>query len=352
MIVSIDWLKEFVNINESPAELADLLSSIGLEAEDLNPFEGLKGVVIGKVRSVDKHPNADRLNVCSVYDGKNEYQVVCGANNVAKDQTIAYAKIGSVLPGGFKLKKIKLRGIDSSGMICSAKELNIHDDQEGIIVLPDTCTIGADFIEEYGNKFLKIELDITPNRPDAFSHYGIARDIAVFKNRKLSKIQFNEKKISSKPTIKISTEDDTDCPRYTGGIVENVCVGPSPIWMQDRLIAAGQRPINNLVDISNFVLLESGHPTHIFDFDKLDSKEIHIRRAKKNESITTLDQNKYKLNNNNLLITDSKTPIALAGIMGGVDSAVDDNTVNIFIESAYFNPVIIRKGSKALSLST
>ena len=352
MIVSIDWLKEFVNINESPAELADLLSSIGLEAEDLNPFEGLKGVVIGKVMSVDKHPNADRLNVCSVYDGKNEYQVVCGANNVAKDQTIAYAKIGSVLPGGFKLKKIKLRGIDSSGMICSAKELNIHDDHEGIIVLPDTCTIGADFIEEYGNKFLKIELDITPNRPDAFSHYGIARDIAVCKNRKLSKIQFNEKKILSKPTIKISTEDDMDCPRYTGGIVENVCVGPSPIWMQDRLIAAGQRPINNLVDISNFVLLESGHPTHIFDFDKLDSKEIHIRRAKKNESITTLDQNKYKLNNNNLLITDSKTPIALAGVMGGVDSAVGDNTVNIFIESAYFNPVTIRKGSKALSIST
>ena len=352
MIVSIDWLREFVSINESPEELADILSAIGLEAEYLKPFEGLKGIVIGKVKSVDKHPNADRLSVCTVSDGEKEYQVVCGAHNVAKNQTIAYAKVGASLPGGFQLKKIKLRGVDSSGMICSAKELNIHDDHEGIIVLPDTCAIGADFIEEYGNKFLKIELDITPNRPDAFSHYGVARDIAVYKNRKLSKIQFNNKKISNTPTVKILVEDDIDCPRYSGGLITNVSVCPSPIWMQDRLIAAGQRPINNLVDISNFVLLEFGQPTHIFDYDKLANKEIIVRRANKNESIKTLDQNKFKLNNNHLLIADGKNPIALAGIMGGSSSAVSDDTTNIFIESAYFNPVTIRKGSKDLSIST
>ena len=352
MIISIDWLKEFVDIKEPPDKLADMLSSIGLEAEFLNSFEGLDGVVIGKVKSIKKHPNADRLSVCTVYDGDEDYQVVCGANNVAKDQTIAYAKVGSILPGDFRLEKIKLRGVGSSGMICSAKELNIHDDHEGIIVLPDSCTIGEDFIEEYGNKFLKIELDITPNRPDAFSHYGVARDIAVYKNRRLSKIQINEKKISGKATIKISAEDNIDCPRYAGGLVTNVSVGPSPDWLQDRLIAAGQRPINNLVDISNFVLLEFGHPTHIFDYDKLDNKEIHVRRAKKNESITTLDENKYKLNNNHLLITDGKVPIALAGIMGGFDSAVGNDTKNILVESAYFNPITIRKGSKALSIST
>ncbi|MBE76425.1 MAG: phenylalanine--tRNA ligase subunit beta [Candidatus Marinimicrobia bacterium] len=352
MILSIDWLKEFVDIKESSGELADILSSIGLEAEDLKPFEDLEGVVIGKVKSVDKHPNADRLSVCSVYDGEKDYQVVCGANNVAKGQTIAYAKVGSVLPGGFRLEKIKLRGVESSGMICSAKELNISDEHEGIMVLPESCIPGNDFVDEYGIKFLRIELDITPNRPDAFSHYGVARDIAVYKNRPLSKIQFNEKKIQKKIGIKISVEDNIDCPRYVGGLVKNVSVGPSPEWMQDRLIAAGQRPINNLVDISNFVLLEFGHPTHIFDYDKLDNKEIYVRRAKKNESITTLDQNKYKLNNDQLLITDRKSPIALAGIMGGFDSAVDNATKNIFIESAYFNPVTIRKGSKALFIST
>ena len=352
MIVSIDWLKEFVDITESPEELADLLSSIGLEAEDCKIFQGLNGVIIGKVKSVEKHPNADRLNVCSVYDGEIDHQVVCGADNVAKNQTIAYAKVGSVLPGGFKLKKINLRGVESNGMICSAKELNINDDHEGIIVLPDSCKIGADFIEEYGNKFLKIELDITPNRPDAFSHYGIARDISVFKNRKLSKIAIKKEEASKKPTIKITTEDNSDCPRYVGGIVKNISIGESPVWMQDMLVAAGQRPINNIVDISNFVLLESGQPTHIFDHDKLGGDDIHIRRGIKGDSITTLDQKQYKLNNNHLLITNGKVPVALAGIMGGSDSSVDDDTSNIFIESAYFDPVTIRKASKSLAIST
>ena len=352
MIVSIDWLKEFVDITESPEELADVLSSIGLEAEDCKIFQGLNGVIIGKVKSVEKHPNADRLNVCSVYDGEIDHQVVCGADNVAKNQTIAYAKVGSVLPGGFKLKKINLRGVESNGMICSAKELNINDDHEGIIVLPDSCEIGADFIEEYGNKFLKIELDITPNRPDAFSHYGIARDISVSRDRELLKIQINKKDLSKTPTIHISTEDDIDCPRYVGGLVKNVSVGSSPMWMQDRLVAAGQRPINNLVDISNYVMLEFGQSTHIFDHDKLGSNEIHVRRAVKGDSITTLDKNQYKLNNNHLLITNGKVPVALAGIMGGYDSAVDDNTKNILIESAYFNPVSVRRGSKALAVST
>ena len=352
MIVSIKWLKEFVEINETPKELADMLSSIGLEAEFSDSFDGLGGVIVGKVKSVKKHPNADRLNVCRVYDGKDEHQVVCGAKNVAKGQTIAYAKVGSVLPGDFQLERIKLRGVESNGMICSAKELNIHDDHEGIIVLPDDCEIGKDFIEEYGSKFLKLELDITPNRPDAFSHYGVARDIAVYTKRKLSKPEIKPKDLINSSTVKISIEDVNDCPRYVGGLVHNVTVGPSPRWMQDSLISSGQRPINNLVDISNYVLMELGQPTHIFDYDSLKSKEIHIRRGKKNESITTLDQNKFKLNKQHLLITDGKDPVALAGIMGGLESAVSEKTKSIFIESAFFNPVTIRKGSKSLSLST
>ena len=352
MIVSIDWLKDFVDIDEQPEELAELLSSVGLEAEYNNQFSEIKNVIIGKVLSVKGHPNADRLNVCTVNDGDNDFQVVCGAPNVSEGQTIAYAKVGSVLPGGFKLEKIKLRGVESSGMICSAKELNISDEHDGILVLPDSCSLGENFITEYANKFIKIELDITPNRPDAFSHYGVARDISVFKNKNLKSLEFETKNINDKPSFKLSIDDKKDCPRYIGAVVSNVTVKPSPGWIQERLIAVGQRPINNLVDISNYVLMEIGQPTHIFDWDKIDTKEILVRRASKNETIKTLDQNSVNLNDNHLLITDGKKPIAIAGVMGGFDSAVSDDTQTIFIESAHFDSITIRKSSKSLSLST
>ena len=352
MIISIDWLKDFIDIEETPEELSNMLSSLGLEAESDNQFGDIKDVVIGKVISVSAHPNADRLNVCMVSDGKKEFQVVCGAPNVAEGQIIAYAKVGSILPGGFNLEQIKLRGVESNGMICSARELNISDEHDGILVLPESCTLGANFVDEYANKFLKIELDITPNRPDAFSHYGVARDISVFKKRTLKPLTFEVKNTNNASTFNISISDQKDCPRYIGAIVNNVKVGPSPTWIQDRLIAAGQRPINNLVDISNYVLMDMGQPTHIFDWDKVSSDEILVRRANKNESITTLDQDSYKLNENNLLITDGDKPIAIAGVMGGYNSAVNEETKSIFIESAYFDPIGIRKSSKSLLLST
>ena len=352
MIISIDWLKDFIDIEETPEELSNMLSSLGLEAESDNQFGDIKDVVIGKVISVSDHPNADRLNVCMVSDGKEEFQVVCGAPNVAEGQIIAYAKVGSTLPSGFNLEKIKLRGVESNGMICSARELNISDEHDGILVLPESCILGANFVDEYANKFLKIELDITPNRPDAFSHYGVARDISVFKKRTLKPLTFEVKNTNNASTFNISISDQKDCPRYIGAIVNDVKVGPSPTWIQDRLIAAGQRPINNLVDISNYVLMEMGQPTHIFDWDKVSSDEILVRRANKNESITTLDQDSYKLNENNLLITDGDKPIAIAGVMGGYNSAVNEETKTIFIESAYFDPIVIRKSSKSLLLST
>ena len=352
MIISIDWLKDFINVEETPEELSNLLSSLGLEAECDNQFGDIMGVVIGKVISVSDHPNADRLNVCMVSDGQKEFQVVCGAPNVAEGQIIAYAKVGSALPGGFNLEKIKLRGVESNGMICSARELNISDEHDGILVLPESCRLGANFVDEYANKFLKIELDITPNRPDAFSHYGVARDISVFKKRTLNPLTFEAKNTNNASTFNISISDQKDCPRYIGAIVNDVKVGPSPTWIQDRLIAAGQRPINNLVDISNYVLMEMGQPTHIFDWDRVSSDEILVRRANKNESITTLDQDLYKLNENNLLITDGDKPIAIAGVMGGYKSAVNEETKTIFIESAFFDPIVIRKSSKSLLLST
>ena len=352
MIISIDWLKDFIDIEETPEELSNMLSTLGLEAECDNQFGDIRGVIIGEIISVSNHPNADRLNVCMVSDGQKEFQVVCGAPNVAEGQIIAYAKVGSTLPGGFNLEKIKLRGVESNGMICSARELNISDEHDGILVLPESCTLGANFVDDYANKFLKIELDITPNRPDAFSHYGVARDISVFKKRTLKPLTFEVKNTNNASTFNISISDQKDCPRYIGAIVNNVKVGHSPSWIQDRLIAAGQRPINNLVDISNYVLMDMGQPTHIFDWDKVSSDEILVRRANKNESITTLDQDSYKLNENNLLITDGDKPIAIAGVMGGYNSAVNEETKTIFIESAYFDPIVIRKSSKSLLLST
>ena len=352
MIVSIDWLKDFVDIKETPEELSEILSSVGLEAEYTDSFSEISNVIIGKVLSVEKHPNADRLNVCRVNDGENNYQVVCGAPNVQAGQIIAYAKVGSVLPGGYKLEKIKLRGVESSGMICSAKELNISDEHDGILVLPETCNIGGEFFKEYGYRYLNIELDITPNRPDAFSHYGVARDISVILDRELVSHSFTSKAKEFKPSFSLTIDDQNDCSRYVGGLLSNVNVKPSPQWMQERLIAVGQRPINNLVDISNYVLMEMGQPTHIFDWDKIKSNEILVRRAKKKETIKTLDQNSFELDETHLVISDGMDPIAIAGVMGGLDSAVDDKTTTVFIESAYFDPVTVRKSSKSLRLST
>ncbi len=352
MIVSIDWLKDFVDIKETPEELSEILSSVGLEAEYTDSFSEISNVIIGKVLSVEKHPNADRLNVCSVNDGENNYQVVCGAPNVQAGQIIAYAKVGSVLPGGFKLEKIKLRGVESSGMICSAKELNISDEHDGILVLPETCNIGGEFFKEYGYRYLNIELDITPNRPDAFSHYGVARDISVILGRELVSHSFTSKVKEFKPSFSLTIDDQNDCSRYVGGLLSNVSIKPSPQWMQERLIAVGQRPINNLVDISNYVLMEMGQPTHIFDWEKVQSNEILVRRAKKKETIKTLDQNSLELDETHLVISDGINPIAIAGVMGGLESAVDEKTTTVFIESAYFDPVTVRKSSKSLRLST
>jgi len=351
MIISIEWLKQFVAIEESPEKLADLLSKTGLEAEVVGVPHELPGIVVGHVESAIKHPDADKLKLCTVNDGKTVHQVVCGAPNVDAGQNIAFASIGSVLPGNFKIKKAKIRGVESSGMICSEKELQITDEHEGIMVLPDNLNPGDDFMSAYGYKYLSLELDITPNRPDAFSHQGVARDIAAVTNREFKHLSIDSVVSKGKETLSISMEND-DCSRYIGGIVKNVKVGPSPEWLVEILKAAGQRSINNLVDISNYVLLEMGHPTHIFDYDKLDQKEILVRRAKKGETLTTLDEAKHKLNETHLLITDGKIPIALAGIMGGLNTAVSEETKTVLIESAYFDPVTIRKSAKSLQMST
>ncbi len=353
MRVSIPWLKTLVDIKQSAAELADTLTMLGLEAE-MPENASFSGIIVGKVLKADKHPNADRLSLCTVSDGKEEYQVVCGAPNVAAEQFIPFAKVGAVLGDDFIIKKSKIRGEVSFGMICSERELGLSDEHEGIMVLNEHAKIGSDFADYLSSNLDYLEIDLTPNRPDCMSHVGVAREISVKTGQELKftyaeKRQFKKNEVAD--ILSVNIDDKNCCPRYVAGVVKNITVGPSPDWMREILETAGQRSINNIVDISNYVLLEMGHPTHIFDYDKVPSHTIGIRKAKKGEHVTTLDEEKRKLTDQ-LVITNGKKPIAIAGVMGGLDSAVTDTTSTVLIESAYFDPITIRRGAKSLGMST
>jgi phenylalanyl-tRNA synthetase beta chain len=353
MILSINWLKQYVDIKKSPQELADMLTMLGFEAEIATDLSNLKNIVTATVESVEKHPNADKLSLCQVNDGKETVSVVCGAPNVEAGQKVVFAKVGAILPGDFEIKKAKIRGEVSLGMICAEDELGISDNHEGIMVLSEETKIGLPISEFLNEKYAALELDITPNRPDVLSHYGIAREVALKTNRKLIFPETNTiKPVDTNENVTVNITDPDGCPRYIAGVVDNIKIGPSPAWMKELLESAGQRSINNVVDISNFVLLEMGHPTHIFDYAQLPTNTIGVRRAKKGEKFVTLDEEERKLDTYHLLITDGENPIALAGIMGGLGSAVYDDTKKVLIESAYFDPITIRKGSKSLGMLT
>jgi phenylalanyl-tRNA synthetase beta chain len=351
MLVSIDWLREYVDINENFHDLADLLTMLGHEAEHFDKPDFSYDIITAVVNEVKNHPKANNLKICIVNDSKKDFNVICGAPNVKAGQKVVFAKIGSTLPGEIKIQKKKIRGVFSEGMLCSEMELGISNEHEGIITLPDDTIPGISYTEYWKNSISGLELDITPNRPDALSHIGLARDISVKTGRKLTLPAVKKIKQSDvKEDVNIIIDDPSACPRYIAGVVKGINVGPAPDWMVNYLEAAGQRSINNIVDISNFVLLEMGHPTHIFDFNLLPTKTIRVRRAKKGELFITLDEEKHILNPEHLLITDGKKPIALAGIMGGLNTAVNEETKKVLIESAYFDPVTIRKGSKSLSI--
>ena len=355
MRISIDWLKDFIKIAKTTEEISDILTMIGLESEKVSNFSHIDGIIVGEILNVSKHPNADKLSLCKVNSGKDTISVVCGASNVDTNQKIAFAPVGTTLPGNLTIKKVKIRGEVSEGMICSEKELEISEEHDGIMVLNDSAKIGSTFSNYLESLSESLELDITPNRPDCFSHLGVARDISVKVDKKIKSINSDPKKYKinkAEKLFSINIENPDDCPRYIGGIVKNIKVGKSPKWLVDRLESIGQRSINNLVDISNFVMMEMGHPTHIFDYDKINSSEILIRRGKKNETITTLDEIDRKLSQNELLITNGKIPIAVAGVMGGLNSAVSKETKTILIESAFFDAPTIRKSAKALGMNT
>lgn len=360
MRVSFKWLKEYVDIDISPEELAEKLTNTGVAVENVEYLnKGIENVVIGEVLEAVKHPNAEKLSLCQVTtDGKNRFQVVCGAPNVRAGQKVPFALVGAVLPGNVKIKKAKLRGTESQGMICSALELGINEDsltpeqKEGILVLDDSATLGTNIIDYLELDDCVLEFDLTPNRSDCLSVINIAREVAAIlgKEVKLPDVRFKEIDKTTEKVAQVEIKDPDLCHRYVAKVVEGVEIKPSPQWLQHKLRCAGMRPINNVVDITNYVLMEMGQPLHAFDYDFLREGKIIVRKAHKNEKIITLDGNERNLTDEMLLITDPEKAVAIAGVMGGLNSEVTEKTTTVLIESAYFNPVNVRRTSTALGL--
>ena len=347
MQIPYGWLKELVDFEWSPQELAERLTLSGSEAEVQKLFEGqFDNIVVGQVVELNDIENSDHLKLAVVNSGEEKLQVVCGAPNAAKGQKVVMAKVGAKLQNEFEIKEVKLRGVKSYGMICSERELGITDDHSGIIVLDDDAPVGKP-----ADEFLKlndsvIKLDLTPNRPDMLSAIGIARDIGCLAGNKVRRPEFKLSEISEKASdyVKVSIDDPDACPRYAARIIKGVKIGPSPWWIKQKLLLCGVRPISNVVDITNLVMLEYGHPLHAFDYNRFDRKEILVRRARDGEKFTTLDETEHTLTPEVLLITDGERAVAAAGVMGGLDSEISDETTDILLESAYFNPITIRKG--------
>ena len=353
MKFTINWLKQYVDFDLSVGKLADRLTMLGLEVDAVTPlFESLADIKVARVIKVAKHPNADKLSLCDVQVGSEQKRVVCGAPNVTEGMLTAIALPGVTMPEGFKIKKSKIRGEVSEGMLCSEKELGLNDSHAGIIELPKTCLDGDSLITALGLTDTLIEIDLTPNRPDCTSVIGIAREVAGLSGTKLRLPLIEAGKESSHTSAPFSVEvlDTEACPRYAARLLRNVKIGPSPEWMQQLLQNVGLRPINNIVDVTNFVMLECGQPLHAFDYNKLAGGKIVVRKALDGEIITTLDNVERKLDSDMLLICDAEKPAAVAGVMGGKDSEVDDQTTDVLLESAYFNPISIRRTARNLKL--
>lgn len=361
MKVSYQWLNKYIDLSGYTAEeLAEKITRGGIEVDGVESLDkGVTGVVVGYVKSREKHPDADKLNVCKVDVGTGEeLQIVCGAKNVDAGQKVPVATVGAKLPGDLKIKRAKLRGVESQGMICSAKELGINDkllpkeQQEGILVLPDSLPLGTPIGEVLGLNDEVLELDLTPNRSDALSMLGVAYEIGALIGRqvRLPDTGVHHSAEHTETLISVSVKAPELVPQYHVRYIKNVKIGKSPLWLQNRLIAAGIRPINNVVDVTNFVLLEYGQPLHAFDADRIEGGRIGVRLAEAGEVLETLDGQARKLEPTMLVITDASKPIALAGVMGGANSEVTENTVNIVLESAKFDGGTVRKTSRHFGL--
>ena len=373
MNVSFRWLKELAPaLTESPEAVAEALGMLGAPVEEMvRPGAGLGDIVIARVIERGEHPNADRLSLCRVDAGGDELQVVCGAPVIEEGALYPFAPVGATLPGGMTIRKAKIRGEYSQGMLCSETELGLGRDSSGIMRLADSYDVGAPFVEALGLDDTRLTLEVTPNRPDLLSHVGVAREIGPQGHQGIQLPPFpaegsEERTDATLPALtfrreetdglvegtRVLIDDPASCPRYIAAVIEDVEVGPSPSWLASRLRAIGQRPINNVVDATNYILHELGQPLHAFDLDRLEGPAILVRPAADGETITTLDDVERKLTADMLVIADDEGPVAVAGVMGGADSEVTSDTTRVLLECAYFDPRSVRATARALSLST
>jgi phenylalanyl-tRNA synthetase beta chain len=362
MKISLKWLNELIAIDEyikKPEPLAEILTKAGLEIEGIeNKAKNFENVVVGLILEKDKHPNADKLSLCRVTTGNGVvHQIVCGAKNHKTGDRVVVALPGAVLPGNFAIQKSVIRSVESYGMLCSLKELGLAGDADGLLILPETATVGKDFAEYYGQDDVVFEIKVTPNRADVLSHFGLARELSCLLSRPLKEIKIDEahflKDKSTKKEIALSVEDAALCPRYTGAFIANVKVQKSPDWLVKRLESVGINSINNIVDITNYILQELGQPLHAFDADEILDRKILVGHPEKGAKFTTLDGTELKLSGEELAIKNAKNEtLCLAGLIGGKNSGVKDSTKNIFLESAYFISHSVRKSSRTLGVET
>ena len=357
MLISLNWLKQYIDLDGIEInEMENALTMIGQEVEKIDIVGGnLDKVVVAHLEEVKKHPNADSLTLCKVNNGKEILQIVCGATNHKTGDKVALAQVGARLKEDFTIKKGKIRGEESNGMLCSEDELGIGSDKDGIIILPEDAPVGVPFKDYLGINDTVFELEITPNRPDCLSHIGIARELSAYYGKELKYPETeikNEIEEKTSDNVKVTIEDSNLSRRYVTRILKNVTVKESPKWLKERIEAVGLRSINNIVDVSNFILMEMNHPNHVFDLDKIEGNEIKVKSAVKGDKLVTLDEQERELEDGDIVICDSKKILALGGVMGGLDSEVTDNTKNILLEVAQFNPQNVRKTSRRLTLSS
>jgi len=360
MIVSHNWLSQYIDLSSyTPADLAAKLTMAGIEVEAMETSHKVpEGVIVAKILERKPHTDSDHLSICKVFDGKEEIQIVCGAPNCDAGNIVPLATIGTVLidrdsGSEFKIKKSKVRGVESLGMMCSGRELGLDNDHNGLMILSADLKPGTPLRDLYPGDTV-YELETTPNRPDWLSHWGIARDLASLLRKEAHLPEFKRPAVTKNESpANLVTVDAPDlCPRYTARIIRGVTIKESPDWLKERLTAIGLRPINNVVDITNFVLMELGHPLHVFDLADLEGGRIVVRRAGNGEIITTLDNKQLKLKDSHLVICDAVKPVALAGIMGGLHSGVTEKATDVLLESALFNPTNIRTSSRELGISS